>query len=108
MDRKVIEMRSSDTDSAVVFDTDSPPAWSPKSCDAVGSQVVPVPGGYAQLNVGPFYLKKPTGNTQVGRGCGGSLRLADGCIPHHPYVVVVAHLERRTFRDQSGTLKTPF
>ena len=57
MDRNVIEMRSSDTDLVVVFDTDSPPAWSPKSCDAVGSQVVPVSSGNAQLNVGPFYLK---------------------------------------------------
>ena len=101
-------MRSSDNDSVVVFDTDFPPAWSPKSCDAVGSQVVPVPSGYAQLNVDPLYLKKLTGNTQVSQGCRGSLGLADGCIPHYPHVVVVAHLERRTFHDQSGTLKTPF
>ena len=60
----------------------------------------------AQLNVNSFYLKKLTGNIRICQGCRGSLRLADWRIPDPPHVVV-ARLERRPFRDPSGTLKTP-
>ena len=60
-----------------------------------------------EQNVNPFYLKKLTGNIRVCQGCRGSLRLADGSIPNPPNDLVVARLERRQFRDSSGTLKTP-
>ena len=60
-----------------------------------------------QQIMNPFYLKKLTGNIWVCQGCRGSLWLADGRIPDPPYSFVVARLEKRPFRDQSGTLKTP-
>ena len=57
--------------------------------------------------VNPFYLKKLAGNIRVCQGCRGSLRSADGAIPSPPFDIVIARLERRQFRDASGTLKTP-
>ena len=57
-------------------------------------------------NVNPFYLKKLTGNIRVCQGCRGSLRVVDGSIPNPPNDIVVARLEKRPFRDQSGALKT--
>ena len=61
----------------------------------------------AKQNVNPFYLKKLTGNIRICQGCRGSLQAADGSIPSPPYDIVVARLEKRPFRDQSGVLKTP-
>lgn len=58
-------------------------------------------------NVNPFYLKKLTGNIRICQGCRGSLRAADESIPSPPYDIVIARLEKRPFRDQGGTLKTP-
>ena len=39
--------------------------------------------------------------------CRGSLWVVDGSIPNPPNNIVVARLEKRPFRDQSGALKTP-
>ena len=61
----------------------------------------------AKQNVNPFFLKKLTGNIRICQGCRGSLRLVDGTIPNPPHDIVVARLETRPFRDQSGNLKTP-
>ena len=58
-------------------------------------------------NINPFYLKKLAGNIRICQGCRGSLRLADGMVPNPPYDVVIAHLEKRQFRDASGMLKIP-
>lgn len=58
-------------------------------------------------NVNPFYLKKMIGNIRICQGCRGSLRTEDGSIPNAPYDIVIARLEKRPFRDQSGTVKTP-
>lgn len=58
-------------------------------------------------NVNPFYLKKLAGNIRVYQGCRGSLRSADGTVPSPSYGIVIARLEKRQFRDASGTLKTP-
>ena len=60
-----------------------------------------------QQNVNPFFLKQLSGNIRVCQGCRGSLRLADGSIPGPPYDVVVAHLEKRPFRDPTGAMRTP-
>ena len=60
-----------------------------------------------QQNVNPFYMKKLTGNIRICQGCRESLRAADGSIPSPPYDIIIAHLEKRPFRDQSGALKTP-
>ena len=60
-----------------------------------------------QQNVNPFFLKQLSGNIWVCQGCRGSSRLADGSIPGPPYDVVVAHLEKRPFRDPTGAMRTP-
>lgn len=60
-----------------------------------------------QGNVNPFYIKPLLGNIRVCQGCRGTLRLPDGSIPVAPFDMVVARMERRAFRDATGTLKTP-
>ena len=61
-----------------------------------------------QPNMNPFYLKKLMGNIRICQGCRGTVRMADGSIPNPPHDVVVARLEKRQFRDQTGSLKTPY
>ena len=60
-----------------------------------------------QANVNPFYLKPLSGNIRVCQGCRGSLRLPNGSVPAPPFDIVVARMEKRSFRDSDGTLRTP-
>ena len=71
------------------------------------ANVVPGPPQVTQQNVNPFYLKILTGNSRICQGCRGSLRLPDSRIPSPPYDMIIARLEKRSFWDHSGTLKTP-
>ena len=59
-----------------------------------------------EVNVNSLYLKL-IGNIRVYQGCRGSLRLADERIPALPYDIVMVRLEKRPFREQSGSLRTP-
>lgn len=75
----------------------------------LGQSQVPGSGsGTAEQNVNPFYLKILAGNIRICQGCRGSLRLLNGNIPDPSYDIVVARLEKRPYRDQSGMLKTPY
>ena len=67
----------------------------------------PLISNFPSQNVNPFYLKKLTGNIRICQGCRGSLRSADGMVPNPPFDFVIARLEKRQFRDASGTLKVP-
>ena len=69
------------------------------------SEPPPLVSNFPCQNANPFYLKKLAGNIRVCRRCGGSLRSADGTVPSPPFDFVLAHLEKRQFRDASGTLK---
>ena len=55
----------------------------------------------------PFVLKQLKGNIRICQGCRGTLRLPDGTIPSPPYDIVISHMERRPFKDTSGTVRTP-
>ena len=55
----------------------------------------------------PFFLKALTGNIRICQGCRGSLRLPDGSIPPPPFDLVIARMERRTFYDATGAVRTP-
>ena len=59
------------------------------------------------VNLNPFYLKPLAGNIRVCQGCRGSIRLSDGAILAPPFDYVIAGMERRSFRNASGTLQTP-
>ena len=60
-----------------------------------------------QTQTNPFYLRLIEGNIRICQGCRKSLRNANGTIPAPPSNLCVARLERRSFFDQSGTLRLP-
>ena len=60
-----------------------------------------------QATVSPFYLKPLSGNIRVCQGCRGSLWLSNGSVLAPPFDIVVARMEKRSFRDTDGTLRTP-
>ena len=43
----------------------------------------------------------------VCQGCRGSLWLPNGLVPAPPFDIVVARMEKRSFCDSDGTLRTP-
>ena len=55
----------------------------------------------------PFFVKVLAGNICVCQGCRGSLRLTDGSVPSPPFDQVIARMEKRSYRDAAGVLKTP-
>ena len=67
----------------------------------------PLISNFSSQNVNPFYLKKLAGNIRICQGCRGSLWSADGTVPNPPFDFVIARVEKRQFRDASGTLKVP-
>ncbi len=60
-----------------------------------------------ETNVNPFYIKPLGGNIRVCQGCRSSLRLSDGSITAALFDFVVARMEKRSYRDATGALKTP-
>ena len=56
-------------------------------------------------NVGIYCVL--SGNIRVCQGYRGSLRAIDGNLPGPPHDIVIGRLERRPFRDPSGSIKTP-
>ena len=62
---------------------------------------------FQQVVTHPFYLKVLAGNIRICQGCRGSLRLNNGAVPSPPFDLVIAHMERRSYRDSSGVLRTP-
>ena len=68
--------------------------------------IPPIMVGSLPPNFNPFYVKMLCGNIGVCQGCRGSLRQSDGSIPSPPFDMVAARVERRQFRDASGTLRT--
>lgn len=59
-------------------------------------------------NTNPFYVKFICGNIRMCQGCRSSVRSRDGSVPAPPFDLVIARAERRTFRDKSGVLITPY
>lgn len=55
----------------------------------------------------PFFVKVLAGNIRVCQGCRGSLRLTNGSVPLPPFDLVIARMEKRSYRDSSGVLRTP-
>ena len=68
-------------------------------------------GNYVTLGTSvqanPFYLRIIEGNIRICQGCCKSLRNSTGSIPAPLFNLCVARLERRSFFDQSGLLRTP-
>ena len=62
---------------------------------------------YQPVIINPFFVKVLAGNIRVCQGCRGSLRHTDGSIPSPPFDLVIARMEKRSYRDSSGILKTP-
>ena len=54
-----------------------------------------------------FFVKVLGGNIRVCQGCRGSLRLTNGSVPSPPFDLVIARMEKRSYRDATGILKTP-
>ena len=63
---------------------------------ATSASMTPAP---SQPNLNPFYVKFIYGNIRMCQGCRSPLRLTDGSIPAPPFDLVMARVERRTFRD---------
>ena len=59
------------------------------------------------INVNPFYFKFIVGNIRMCQGCRTSLRTTEDLVPAPPFDLVIARVERRSFRDSSGNLVTP-
>ena len=55
----------------------------------------------------PFFVKVLGGKIRVCQGCRGSLRLTNGSVPSPPFDLVIARMEKRSYRDATGILKTP-
>ena len=62
---------------------------------------------FQQVVTHPFYLKVLAGNIHICQGCRGSLRLNNGAVPSPPLDLVIARMERQSYRDSSGVLRTP-
>ena len=60
------------------------------------------------ININPFYVKFIQGNIQMCQGCRATVRSSDGSIPAPPFNLVIARAERRSFRDKSGVIITPY
>ena len=60
-----------------------------------------------QVSSNPFFVKILAGNIRVCQGCRGSLRLTNGSVPQPPFDLVIARMEKRSYCDSSGILRTP-
>ena len=74
--------------------------------DSVSSSVM-APPSPVPPNTNPFYMRFIEGNICMCQGCKSFLKCANGSLPAPPFDLCCARVEKRSFRDSNGILRTP-
>lgn len=54
----------------------------------------------------PFFIEVLAENIRVCQGSKGSLRLTNGSVPSPPFDLVIARMEKQSYRDTEDSIKT--